>query len=216
MLHRADTGEQRAHHPGLVGAVIGLAGDRGLRAARGLHRCAGRARLRLGALNNGAADHGAGRAFADLAGLVARGDTGRARGHSGLQDVLRHIRGRRALALEHILGHIGQRRARGDRRLQDVLGPVDLGALALVGAAAWPIGAAATCGRAAASEARALRNINESFGTQSGAEGNNVADYQADHQESDVHCEILHPLYTGWAKLRCRLLLCGFGIFLNF
>jgi len=133
-LHARDGCQQRAHHPRLFRLVVGLARDLGLWATRGLHRRTGRAGSGLWALDHGAADHGAWRALTDLARLVARADARRAGRYRGLQDVLGHIRRCRALTLEHVPAHVGQCGARRDGCLQNILGPVHLGALAtLVG-----------------------------------------------------------------------------------
>lgn len=130
---QATNGRQhRAHHPGLLGLILGLAGDTRLRAARRLHSCTGRAGLGLRALNHRATHHRAGRALTDLAGLVAGADARRARGHSRLQNVLGHIRGRRALALQHIARHIGLGWAGRDGGPQHILRPVNLRACTMI------------------------------------------------------------------------------------
>ena len=127
--HARDRCQQRAHKPRLLLHIIGLAADRGFGAARGLHGRAGCARLGFGAGDNRATRTRARRAVANLAGLVARADAGRAGRYSRLEHVLGHVRRRRAFRLEHVPTHIGLGWARGNTRLQDVLGPVDLGAL---------------------------------------------------------------------------------------
>jgi hypothetical protein len=124
--------EQGAHHPGLLGLVVGLAADLGLRATRRLHSGTGRALLLGRALNDGAAGARARRAGANLAGLITRADAWRAGGDSGLQDVLGHIRRCGALRFEHVATHVGLGRARRDAGLQHVLGPVNLGAAVAV------------------------------------------------------------------------------------
>ena len=118
--------EQGAHQPGLFGFVSGLARDLGLWATGRLHGCAGRALLGLWAGNDGAARAGARRAGPNLAGLVARADAGRAGRNRGLQNVSRHVRRRRALGLEHVATEIGLRGARRNRRLEHILGPINL------------------------------------------------------------------------------------------
>ena len=105
----------------------------GLRASRRFHRRAGRAALGLRALDHRATRSRAGRAIADLARLVARADTRRAGGHRRLENVATHVRRSGALCLEHVAAQIGLRRARRDRGLQDILRPIDLGALVALG-----------------------------------------------------------------------------------
>jgi hypothetical protein len=128
VLHAGNSGEQRAYHPGLLRLIVGLAADLGLRAAGRLHCCAWRALLLWWALDHGATGTGARWARANLAGLVARADARRAGRNRGLQDVLGHVRRRRALGLEHVTTHVGLGRAWGDAGLQNILGPVNLGA----------------------------------------------------------------------------------------
>jgi hypothetical protein len=67
--------------------------------------------LRFRALDHGAARPRAGRAFTNLAGLGTTGNARRAFRNRGFQNVLRHIRKRRAFCLQHVLGKIGHRRA---------------------------------------------------------------------------------------------------------
>ena len=133
VLH-ARAGQQWAHHPGLFRRVVGLAAHFGLRAPRRLHRCTRRARLGLRALYDGAAGTGAGRALADLTGLVACADAGRAGGDGRLENVAAHIGQCGTLGLEHVARQIGLCRARRDGGLQNILGPIDLGALVALGA----------------------------------------------------------------------------------
>lgn len=85
------------------------------------------ARRRFGALNNGASRSRARRALTNLARLVARANTRRARGHRRFKHVLGHVGWGRALTLQHIPSHIRLRRARRHRRLQHVFAPVDCG-----------------------------------------------------------------------------------------
>jgi hypothetical protein len=165
-LEARDCGQQRADHPGLLGLVVGLAADLGLRATRGLHSGTGRALFLGRAFDHRAAGAGARRARANLAGLVAGADAGRARRDCGLQDVLRHIRRCGALGLEHVAAHVGLGRAGRDAGLQNVLGPVDAGAaiaivvVTSVAALATAL-TAAIIARLAADIARRLSNINE-------------------------------------------------------
>ena len=112
--HVADRGEQRAHHPGFLWDIIGLAFDNGFGATRGLDGRARRAALGLGAGDHRASRAGAGRALTDLAGLVAGADAGRARRDGGLQYIAAHIGRGRTFGLEHIAAQIGLRRARRD------------------------------------------------------------------------------------------------------
>ncbi len=114
ILHTADLGEQRAHHPRLLRLILCFTAHYGLRATGRLNGGARRARRRWRAGYDGATCNGAGRALADLAGLVARADTGRARRDGGLQDILGHIRRGRALALQHVAAEVGLGRARRD------------------------------------------------------------------------------------------------------
>jgi hypothetical protein len=131
-LHAADRSQKRAHHPGLLRLVVGLAIDLGLRAARRLYSGAGRAALGLRAGYDGAAGSGARRALTDLAGLVARADAGRAGGNGRLEDIAAHVGRRGALRLQHVAAHVGLRWASGNRSLEHILGPVDLGTLVSV------------------------------------------------------------------------------------
>ncbi len=174
-LHRTDTGKQRTHHPGLVGAVISLAGNGWLRAAWRLHGRTGRTGLGLGALDDRAANYGARWALANLTGLVTCRDTGRARGNRGLQDILRHIGGRRALALEHILGHVWQWWAWRHGGLQDIFRPIDLRTLTLIRTATWAIWTATSHRRAPARQTGALCDVDEAF-TDTGTERNHITD----------------------------------------
>lgn len=124
-LHPADRRHKRAHHPGILWLVFCLAADLGFGAARGLHRRARRAALRLWARDNGASLRWrARRAGTDLARLIARADTRRARRYRRLQNIARHIGRCGALRLQHIARHIGLRCTRRNRGLQHILGPV--------------------------------------------------------------------------------------------
>jgi len=118
--------QHRSHGPRLLLLIIGLAVHLGLRATWWLYRSARRARLGLGTLDNRAPRARARRALADLARLVACADARRARRHGRLQNVPRHVRRCRALCLEHVPAHIGLLRARRNRGLQNVLGPINL------------------------------------------------------------------------------------------
>jgi hypothetical protein len=133
-LHRADSGQQRAHEPRLFRFISRLTRDLGFRATRGLHSSAGRARCRRRAFHNRAARARAGRAITDLTGLVTGGDTRRAGRHGRLQNISGHVWRRRTLRLEHVAGQIGLGRARRYTGLQHILGPVHLrAAIAIVG-----------------------------------------------------------------------------------
>ena len=131
--------EQGADQPRLFGFVLGLARDLGLRATGRLHGRTGRALLGLRTDNDRATRPRARRAGTNLAGLVACTDTGRAGGNRGFQDVSRHVRRGRALTLKHIATHIGLGWARGDRRLQHILGPINLRALGPIMAFAFAV-----------------------------------------------------------------------------
>jgi hypothetical protein len=134
-LHRADRGQQRTHHPRILWLILRLAADLGLRTPWRLYGGAWRACCGLGALDNGASDHGARRALTDFARLVARRDARRARWYGGLQDVFGHVWRSRALCFQHIPRHVGLRRARRNTGLEYILGPVNRGTLvvAMVG-----------------------------------------------------------------------------------
>lgn len=133
-LHRTDAGQQRADHPGLFGLIVGLAGDLGLGAARGLNGGTGRTLPGRRAFDCRAARARAGRALTDLARLVACADAGRAGRYCRLQNVLGHVGRCRALGLQHVARHVGLRRARRNRRTQHVFGPVDRrAALVIIG-----------------------------------------------------------------------------------
>lgn len=110
-LHAADRGKKRAHHPGFLRLVVGLAMHLGFRAAGRLHGGARGAALGFRAGDHGAAGTRAGWAFADLTGLVAGADAGWACGNRRLQDVAAHIGRRGAFCLEHVATHIGLRGA---------------------------------------------------------------------------------------------------------
>lgn len=179
ILHRANAGEQRAHHPRLLGLVIGLTGDLRLGAARGLHGGAGRAGAGLGALYYGATSHRARRALTYLTRLVARADTRWARRNRGLQDILRHVGRGRALGLQHVAAHIGLRRARRNTGLQDIFGPVNLGAYLAVGVVGRGHRRCAGAGaRATADFTCALRHDDKTLHYAAAAE--RVADDQAE------------------------------------
>ena len=124
-LHWADGRQQGAHHPRLLGLVVGLAGDMGLRATRRLHSSAGRALRGLGAGHHRATRAGARRALTDLTGLIACADARRAGWHGRLQHVLGHIGRGRALGFEHVPGHVGLGRAWRNAGLQHILGPIN-------------------------------------------------------------------------------------------
>jgi len=106
--------------------VIGLTPDIGLRArrTRGCRAC--RARLGIRALDDRATGSGARRAFPNLTRLGTCRDTRRALGHRRLQHILGHVGKRRALRLQHVLAHIGHRGARRHRRLENPLGWIGL------------------------------------------------------------------------------------------
>ncbi len=115
----AGAGEHGANR--VRGLVGGLALNLGLGAGRAGHGGAGGAGLGLRTVGCGAARAGAGRALANLAGLGACADAGRAGGHGGLEHIFGHVGLRRALGLEHVAGHVGHRRAGRHSRLQDPL-----------------------------------------------------------------------------------------------
>jgi len=136
----------------------------GLRATRRLDCGARRAALGLRAVDHRATRSRAWRTFADLAGLVARADAGRACRDSRLEDVAAHVGWRGALGLEHIATHIRLRRAWGNRGLQYILGPVDLGALVALGPRAGARARAVTMVSGATTDfTRALSNIYKSL-----------------------------------------------------
>lgn len=124
-LHRADGGQQWTDHPWLFTFIAGTAVHLWLRAAGWLHSCTGSAGLRLRAVWQWATGTRAGRAFTDLAGLVAGADAGRAGGHGGLQHVAGHVHWSGALRLEHIAAQIGLLGTGRNRGLQHILGPVN-------------------------------------------------------------------------------------------
>jgi hypothetical protein len=212
LLHIGNCAQERAHQPRLLGLVLGLTGHRRLGAARGLYRRAGRARLRLWALNHGAARARAWRALADLTGLVTCADTGRAGRHGGLQNILGHVGRGGALRLQHVAGHVGLGRARRYRGLQHVLGPVDLGAvIAIVGACAAAVVTAVTAAapaalvtRFAAGDTRRLCDVHECLAAALLHRRNNIANDEAHKENTEIHGQILH----------CRTLLMFAGIFL--
>ena len=80
--------------------------DVGFRAGLDLYGRASGAGLGLRAFHCRATRARARRAFPNLTGFGARADARRAGGHRGLEDILAHIRLRRAFRLQHILGHI--------------------------------------------------------------------------------------------------------------
>jgi hypothetical protein len=123
-LHATNAGQERTHHPRLLWLVVGLAMHLGFGAARRLDGCARRAALGLRAGHYRTSRPRAGRAFADLTGLVARADTGWAGRHRRLENIATHVRRGRTFRLEHIAAHVGLRWAGRNRRLQYILGPV--------------------------------------------------------------------------------------------
>ena len=125
-LHATNAGQERAHHPRLLWLVVGLAMHLGFGAARRLDGCARRAALGLRAGDHRASRPRAGRAFADLTGLVALADTGGAGWHRRLENIATHVRRGRTFRLEHIAAQVGLRGARRNRCLQNILGPVNL------------------------------------------------------------------------------------------
>jgi hypothetical protein len=162
--HATDTSQQRPYHPRLLRLIVGLAMHLGLRAAGWLHGSARRAALGLRAGHHGAPRARAGWALTDLAWLVARADTRRTRRHGRLEDVAAHVRWRRALGLEHVAAHVGLRRAWRNRRLQNILGPIDLGALVALGSRARARARAITMSPGATTSfARGLCHIHEAF-----------------------------------------------------
>lgn len=165
-LHIADRGEERAHHPGFFRYIIRLAFDDGFGASRRLHRCTRRAALGFGARDDGAARPGARRTFTDLARLVARADARWAGRHCRLENIAAHIGRRGAFRLEHVAAQIGLRRARRNRRLQHIFGPIDLGAaitVLLVATVLLRHSAAARARVPFADFARGLGDIYETF-----------------------------------------------------
>jgi hypothetical protein len=101
--------------------VLCLTLDIGFGTGRAHGRGTGRAGLRLRALHHGTPGSWARRALADLTRLGAGRDTGGTVRDRGFEDVLGHVGLRRALRLQHILGHVGHRGARGHRRLEHPL-----------------------------------------------------------------------------------------------
>ena len=112
----ASAGQHRTYLASIV--VLCVALNVGFRAGLDGHSRAGRAGLGLRAFDCRATRPRARRAFANLTGLGTCADAGRAGGHRGLQHILAHIRLRRALRLQHVLGEIGQWRARRHSGLQ--------------------------------------------------------------------------------------------------
>jgi hypothetical protein len=94
-----------------LGLGAGGAGDGGARWAG----------LGFRAVGGGATRTRAGRALTNLAGLRTGADARRARWDGGLQHILGHVGLGRALRLEHVARHIGHRRTRGHRCLQNPL-----------------------------------------------------------------------------------------------
>jgi hypothetical protein len=110
-------GEHRANRGSWF--VCCLTFDIRFRARRELRSGARRAGSRFGALYHRASRSRARRAFANLTRFRAGRNTRRAFGHRGLQHILGHIGLRRAFRLQHILRHIGHRGARRHRGFQN-------------------------------------------------------------------------------------------------
>jgi hypothetical protein len=126
-VESAEGRKYRADHARILVAIIvvhGFAFDIGLgalgpgaRRARWAH--GPRARLDIGAPRPWAR-----RAFANLAWLAAARDTRRALGHTRLEHILGHVGQRRALGLEHVLAHVRHGRARWHTRLEHIFGHI--------------------------------------------------------------------------------------------
>ena len=107
------------HGPHIIVLIVGLALDVRLRARSTCRRRARRARTRLRALDDGASRARARRAFTDLTGLRARGNTRRAFRNRRLENVFRHVGKWRTFRFQHVLGHVGHRGARRNRGFQN-------------------------------------------------------------------------------------------------